>query len=160
MKELKFLLSKHNAIISGALVQEVEHLQKAGTVLPFINIALLEVISKLHGILIASMILMRRSSLYQCAGSHCLYRQNSVSFTPFSPTFVVHCPSTPSTSVVIPPHISHLSTNAFGTTDKFVTFKSSAIFGLRSSRTMCETCSNSEQGNTSEQIMISTFIPL
>ncbi|KAF6772411.1 hypothetical protein AHF37_09151 [Paragonimus kellicotti] len=54
--------------------------------------------------------------------------------------------STPSTSVVIPPPVSHLSTPASDTTDKFViTFKPSPTFSVHSSCAMCEICNNNEQ---------------
>ncbi|KAF7234264.1 hypothetical protein EG68_12245 [Paragonimus skrjabini miyazakii] len=149
MEELKFLFSKHTAIIDVAPVHKIECLQQASYLEDAWNS-----ISQLD--LDASII-----TLPMVGQSSPLSPKRRIYSTPFCPTSIGPFSSTPSTSAGIPSSASPLSTPAFGTTDKFVIIlKPSTTCSVRSSRAMCETCSSNEQGNTSEIISVSNFNPL
>ncbi|KAF6777645.1 hypothetical protein AHF37_02559 [Paragonimus kellicotti] len=85
--------------------KDLKHAVK-GTFLSFINIVLLKVALKMREILLASLILMRRSSLPMFGQSSPVSPKRRMSFTPFSPTSIVPFSSTPSTSVIIIPPVS------------------------------------------------------
>ncbi|KAF7258336.1 hypothetical protein EG68_09569 [Paragonimus skrjabini miyazakii] len=105
MEELMFLFSKHTAIIDGAPVHKVECLQQAGCLEDAWNF-----ISQLD--LDASII-----TLPMVGQSSPLSPKRRISSTPFCPTSIVPFSSTSSTSAVIPPPVSPLSTPASGIAD-------------------------------------------